>query len=116
MDQPQHLARMSCEIRRELGGDDQINGSAAGTWDVQQPPRFGSGKNLFFRVIRKRNRDHLREVTARRESRGELADENLGAAVHEWHLRLEDQNAKRLHSGSEPEVDDIAVVDDIVLS
>jgi hypothetical protein len=35
--------------------------------------------------------------------------------VHERHLRLQDQNAKRRHSGCEAEVDDIAVLDDVIL-
>jgi hypothetical protein len=43
--------------------------------------------------------DDLRVVAACGQRAGELAHENLGAAVHERHLRLEDQNAERCHSG-----------------
>ena len=64
----------------------------------------------------KGNGYHLRAVAARRQRRGELAHQNLGAAVDERHLRLEDQNAERCHSGCEAEIDDIAVLDDVFLA
>src|SRR5262245_60221615 len=54
-------------------------------------------------------------MAARIQSRSKLAHKNLGTAVDEGHLRFEDQNAERCHSGCEPEVDDIAVLHNVVL-
>ena len=49
MDEPEDLSRMSCEVGREFGGDDEIDRSTTGARDIEQAPGFCSSKDLFFR-------------------------------------------------------------------
>ena len=108
--------RMPREVGREFRRDDEIDIAAGRLRHVEQPPRFRACEQLLFRIVLERDRHDLRVVPARGERRGELAHQNLGAAVHEWHLRLQDQNAERCHSGCVAEVDNVAVLDDVFLA
>ena len=107
---------MPRKVGREFRRDDEIDIDAGRLRHVEQPPRFRACEQLVFRIVLERDRDELRVVAARGERRGELAHQNLGAAVHERHLRLQDQNAERCHSGGVAEVDDVAVLDDVFLA
>src|SRR5881396_984894 len=86
---------MPGKVGGKLRGDDEIDVSAGGRRHVEQPPRFRTRKQLVPWVVPEGNGHDLRVVPARGERSRELAHENLGAAVHERHLRLQDQVAKR---------------------
>src|ERR1041384_4467370 len=58
------------------------------------------------RSVDERNGHDLCVMAARLQGRGKLAHQDLGTAMDEGHLRFEDQNVERCHSGCEPEVDD----------
>ena len=94
----------------------QVDTAMAHARHVEMTPRLGAREDLLARIVAKGHRHDLRLVTARVERGGQLAHEDLGAAVHERHLCLQDQNAERCHSGREAEVDDIAVLDDVFLA
>ena len=76
-------------------------------------------KNLFLRIPLEWHADELGRVAASAQLAYQLTDVNLRTAVHEWNLRL--ANEDRLDApgdidlGRVTEVDDIAVLHDVFL-
>ena len=122
MDQPRHLVRVPHEIRRKLRPDDEVDRPAVAFRQVEQPPGGGVREDFLLRIPLEGQRDALDEVAARPELGHQAAHVNLGAAVHERHLGLADdhradaRSAARGASGGVPEVDHVAVGDDVFLA
>jgi hypothetical protein len=83
---------MADEIRRELGGDDEIDRAPVALAQIEEPPRGRVRQDLVLRVPLERHAHKLCLVTARGQLPHELADVHFGAAVHERHLRFADDD------------------------
>src|SRR5437763_4532818 len=97
VDEPQYLPRVAGEVGRKFRRDHQVDTAMAHARHVEMTPRLGAREDLLARIVAKGHRHDLRLVTARVERGGQLAHEDLGAAVHERHLRLKDQDAEASH-------------------
>ena len=137
VNQPRDLVRMAHEVGRELRRDHEIDRLAVALAQVEQPPGRGVRQDLVLRIPLERDADQLGVVAARAQLAHQLAHVDLGAAVHERHLRLADDDRIgptesecgvrpiRRNRGSGPraltlrrvpEVDDVAVEDDVLLA
>ena len=124
MDQPRDLVRVPDEVGRKLRGDHQIDRPAVAFAQIEQPPRRGVRQDFFLRVPLERDADELGLVAARAQLPHELANVDLGAAVHERHLRFADEHSLERPFGRSgrrisrrvAEVDHVAVEDDVLLA
>ena len=108
VNEPGDLAVVAREIRRELRADDQVDRPAVALAEVEQPPCGGVGEDLVFRIPLERQRDALHGVPAGPELRDEAADVQLGASLHERHLRLADHDRADVHEARGPWSDYVA--------
>src|SRR4051794_8957329 len=116
VNQPRDLIRVPREVRRKFCPDDEIDRAAVTFAEIQEAPRRGVRKNLFLRVPLEWHADELGRVAASAQLAYQLTDVNLRAAVHEGNLRLANEDRLDGHrSGRVTEVDDIAVLHDVVL-
>jgi len=58
--EPADLAGVASEVRRELGGDHQIDGAAVAFAQIEEPPRRSVREDLVLRVPLERQRDTVR--------------------------------------------------------
>src|SRR5829696_8465660 len=107
---------MADEVAGEFRTDHQVDRTAVALAEVEQPPRCGVRKDLFLRIPLERDADQLGVVTARPQLANELAHVNFRAAVYERDLRFTDENRLHAHLRSVPEIDDVAVEDDVFLA
>jgi hypothetical protein len=83
---------MTCEVRWKLGADEKIDRPAVAFRQVEQPPRAGVRQYFAFRVPLERQADALGLESVVAELQHQLADERLGAAADERHLRFADHD------------------------
>ena len=106
--------------------DDEIDRAAVALAQIEQPPRRGVRQDLLLRIPLERHADELGLVAARAQLAHQLADVDLGAAVHERHLRFADDDLVTAslefrigdiaQSRRVAEVDHVAVEDDVLLA
>ena len=93
MEQPGDLVRMAGEVGRELRGDDAVDRLAVALGQIDHPPRGGVREELVLRIPLERQSTRARRGSrARRSSSTSSRDVQLGAAVHERHLRFADHD------------------------
>ena len=97
VDEPGDLVRMSGEVGRKFRGDEQVDWLAVRFAQIEQAPGGGVRQNLFLRVPLERHAHEFREEPAEAQLPHQLPDVNLGAAVHEWNLRLADNDSPNGH-------------------
>ena len=88
MEQPGDLVRVTDEVRRKLRGDDEIDAFAVGLAEIDHAPGGGLREQFFLRVPLERHRHAFGAVATAAQFVDEAADVQLGATVHERHLRL----------------------------
>ena len=144
MEQPRHLVRMTDEIRRELRRDHGVDALAVRLGQIDEPPRGRLREQLLLRVPLERNRHPLGAIAVPAQFVDQPANVQLGAAVNEGDLASQTRtlvrryldvkfrhavDSPRHHESSlitrypmtrlscrEPEVDDVAVLDDVFLA
>ena len=79
---------MAGEVGRELRGDDEIDAFAVALAQIDHAPCGGLREQFFLRVPLERHRHAFGAIAAAAQFAHEAADVQLGAAVHERHLRL----------------------------
>ena len=92
MDEPAHLARVAGEVAGKLRADHQVNRPPVAFGQIEHPPRRGVRQDLVFRVPLEGQGDAIGLEPARPQLVHQLADQQLGTASHERHLRLADKN------------------------
>jgi hypothetical protein len=92
VDQPADLAGVPCEIAGKLGADDQVDRPAVALGQVEQPPRGGVAQDLVLRIPLEGQRDAVGFEAARAQLVDELADQQLGSAPDERHLRFANED------------------------
>ena len=88
---------MPREVGRELRRDDQVDRAAVALAQVEHPPGRGVRQDLLLRIPLERQRHPIGGDAARAQLGDQLLDQQLGAAAHERHLRLADQDCLDCH-------------------
>ena len=92
MDEPGDLVWMAREVRRELGGNDEIDRPPVAFREVQQAPRTRVRENFGLRVPLERHADQLSVIPVQPELADQLTDMVLSTAADKRHLGFADEN------------------------
>src|SRR5687768_3127823 len=97
MHQPHNLRGMTHEVRGKLRRNRKIDRTPKRLADVDEAPRRRVRHELVAWLVPERNRHDVGVVPPLAQRAGELADEDLGAAVDERRLRFQDQDSSNTH-------------------
>ena len=98
VNEPDDLVGMANGVRRELGGDDEVDRSALGLLEVEQPPEERLAKRPRARIPLEGHPDELDLVIAASKLVGKRLREDLCPAPLERNLRRADRDSHLLGS------------------